>query len=724
MRKVLLLIALLSPVFVQASNLTTFWASDGYKLPRDICYPEGATSSTTTLSRMWNGHAITPFSAEGMTVGFEVMACDTGAVNASSVTVSMSSMTCTGGATIVSVPVSSGNVTDTSTRPQQVFSAWYVQHQGASVFPYGFSEYEERQFPLDMRVPCTVNVNGDCIPTTTPLWANRLYHDMYFPVAWVPEEEFLISSETVAAGNSKSWEVDTWVSSATLTANATLPGFCTGQFTILEGVSVSTTIPVFLKVYPVQMPVQPTLNTIVAMSNPTTDLYLNGNEFPGVDTGVYLQGHQNLAKLFKAHGLTVMGDVPDSTANFFPSAEYQAHVDATIPSFLYTPANGYGNARATGAPDPIYGVGGTYGQWRNVHCSTSTLFGTNSFSVCMSSWTAYCQTHNLPCFVSTYEDEGSSTNISGTINTVSTWLSTVTATGFNGQQLPFFQTQQLARSTQLAPYIGDNVSATNWDNTFPHLNIESNYQVTASSIMAGNGPAGTNGAIWRYNSGSIGFGATFAYDDAGEVPEADFLALWKKLCYDGKCHGGFYFYLGNGWLDSSAGNAHRDVYNKAITFGFDNFPSTSSQWGHHGFNYSEGDGVLAYPGRIDPAVGVSATPSFGFNGGIAGFTLKKIRDGINDADIASLAYAISPSATNAIISSLWPQALWEVPCFAPAGDCSFSYGDRSWAYGQDAYTMAREQLLQIVAGAPPPPAPGTSAALSGNATLKGSGQIQ
>lgn len=685
-----LFLLLFSCTLASANNLTTFWASDGYKLPRDICYPEGATSSTTTLSRMWDGKEITPFSAEGMTTGFEVMACNTTGSSATNVTVSMSSMTCTGGATIVSVAVSSKNVTDTSTRPQQVFSAWYVQHQGSSVFPYGFNEYEERQYPLDMRVPCTINVNNDCIPNSPALWSNRLYANLYFPVSWVPEEEFLASSETVNAGNSKSWEVDTWISSNTITSTNTLTAQCTGQFNIFEGISLSTAIPVFIKVYAYQMPVQPTINVIADLGNSSMDLYLNGNEFPGLPaTGVFLQGHQNMAKLFKAHNITVTGDFPPTTSSYFPSPEYQAHVDTTIPSFLYTPANGYGNARGVGAPDPIYGVGGTYGGWQNVGCSTSTLFGANSFSVCMSSWTAYCQSHNLRCFVSTPLDETSVVNLAGEINTISTWLSTVTATGFNGEQLPFMQTAQLPVVAGSAPYVAWPAST-----GASFYSAGSNaYQVIASSIMAGNGPTGTNGEVWRYNSGSIGFGSTFAYDDAGEVPEADFLGLWKKICYDGTCHGGFYFYFGDYWIDSSNGSQLNNVYNVAKTFGFDTYPSTSAEWGHHGFDYSEGDGVLAFPGTDT----VNSNPSFGVNGGFPTFTLNKIRDGINDIDIANAAYARNPALTNAIINSLWSKALWDVQCFNPA-DCTFSYGDRSWAYGQNSYTLAREALLQIAAG--------------------------
>src|ERR1019366_3171673 len=99
-------------------------------------------------------------------IGFQVIAYNTSGTDVSSFMFHMSSMTCDSGDGIVSVAVSSTNVWDTTTRPIQDFSAWYVKNAGLSNFPWGHSEYNEKMYPLDMRA-------------ASQLWADRPFHDLY-----------------------------------------------------------------------------------------------------------------------------------------------------------------------------------------------------------------------------------------------------------------------------------------------------------------------------------------------------------------------------------------------------------------------------------------------------------------------------------------------------------------------------------------------------------------
>jgi hypothetical protein len=779
------LLCLLIPSFSFSNNLTGFWASNGGdKIPRDWFYPHGATSSTTTISRTWDGTNVNIFSAQNQTVGFEVIAINNSGVDASSVTVVMSSMTCSDGQGMVSVAVSSFNVTDTTTRPIQTFSAWYVQNKGGSVFPFGFGEYEERQYPVDMRIPCTVNLgNNQCsVDQSLKLWSSRRLGDLYLPIAWVPEEEYLISSETVKTGTSKSFYTDIWVS--TRTTNLTVN--CSGYFNVYEGPTLSTALPVNLKIYNVKLPASPSFQDTAWIDEPDIDLKLNGTRFPGTPTtGNYLTGRNNAFKLLKAHNIVGVGDAPDSAANDFPSAEYESHYSTNstdASGLLYTSVNGYGNARGVGVPDKIYGIG-IYGAWVGANWSTTVTGGANGFCTNVSSWTAYCQNRGIQCFMYTPDDEGSPTQMAGLVNTLTTWLSTAPACAYNGHRLAFMQTQDLPVLTASAPYTSFPTSAQLYDDLSAGTNI---WQIQASSIMAGNGPSGSLGQVWVYNSGSQGWGAIYDYAEEGYVPEADYWAMWKKLCYDGTCHGGHFFYAADGWQASSGNpnNANSDLYNDPMTFGYRNYfvaftvsgitnsptcdytdsnanqydyqPSTlttsgtlytfniannintqtmgtpsagggtlsivagqcggqactcggdatvsysswvvtarrpNSQWGDHSGTYSQGDGTFFYPGRDS----VFTNPSFGFNGVVAGFVLKNIRDGITDIDILNAAYKVNPSSTTVIVQAMFPQALWEFPCYENTigGDCSYAYGDRSWAYTADAWVKARELLLEI-----------------------------
>lgn len=804
MRKWLLLLAFIPSLSFSANHLTGFWAADGVKLPRDFFYDHGATSSTTTINRLWDGKTITPFSAQGQTVSFEVFALNNSGVDASSVTVSMSSMTCANSTGIQSVVVSSLNVTDISQRPIQVFSAWYVQNKGLSIFPFGFGEYEERMYPVDMRLPCTLNTNKNQCSTTQDLklWSSRVYRDVYLPIAWVPEEEFLISSETVKAGNSKSFDVDVWVST-------NIPaGQCTGTFTVFEGPNISTAIPVNMKVYGLQLPTNPGFLDTVWVSEPDVDLRLNGNRFPSPPpTGSFLTGRNNVSKLLKAHNMTIVGDQVDSSANDFPSAEFESHYSTNSPNaggLLYTAANGYGNARGANLPDPVYGIG-IYGTWQSANWSTTTTSGSSGFCTNVSSWTAYCQKRGITCFLYTPLDETSAFNLNHEINTLSTWMSTAPACAFNGHTMAMMQTGDLPPVASSAPFVGFPTSTQYFDDFAP---LPSQWQVIASSIMAGNGPFGSGGQVWTYNGNIFGVGDSFVYEDEGYVPESNYWAYWKKLCYDGKCHGGHFHYAGNLWQDDGSGgqanSGNNDLYNDPKTFGYRNYylkwtvsgisvpptcdytdgnaneynvqPTTitagsgnfftfniannvnpqtlpqppagagtltkvastcngspctcvgdttisysswvvtartdNNQWGDHSFNYAQGDGVLFYPG-IDT---VFHNPSFGFNGAVAGFTLKKVRDGITDMDLLNAAYAINITSTTALVQQMFPQALWEKSCFESVigGDCSYSYGDRTWSYGADNWVMARERLMEIATGPADHPA-----TIPGNEALTG-----
>src|SRR5581483_7778874 len=72
--------------------------------------------------------------------------------------------------------------------------------------------------------------------------------------------------------------------------------------------------------------------------------------------------------------------------------------------------------------------------------------------------------------------------------------------------------------------------------------------------------------------------------------------------------------------------------------------------GQNGFDHGLGDGVLLYPGHNTQ----DAAHDYGIDGPIGGFRLKMVRNGINMYDYASMAYAVNPTSTTAIISAIVP----------------------------------------------------------------------
>lgn len=694
--------------------ITAAWANDGGdKIPRECWFPHCVNYSSSTINRFWNGTTITPFTAEGELTHVQVIAYDSGTVDADSVTVSMSSMTCSGGTGIVNtVTASSLTVTSFVGRPIRVYSAWYLPNLGQSYFPYGFDEYEERQWPIDMRVPCTIVGIGQCAPngsqgTGTWTWLNRLEHNMSLPVTWIPNEEFApvsTSSYTVFHSSSMAWDIDVWTSSS-------IPaGTCTGTFNIFEGSNLSQSLPVSMKVYGVQMPQTTAMPVIGYTYGGDTNKRLNGNSAPSLPvTGSYLSARQASAQALKENGIQIQGDGPDVSTNNYWSLEYSSYVTGAA----FTPALGYANAPGVGVGNSQYVIS-QYGDALNFAGGTQS-----QFCVQVSSWLAGCEAANEQCILYTPSDEV----LAPVVSSITVALQTNSQCSYNGQTLPLMQTYGFPDTISTAPYTAYPTSTGFFDDFAPS---STTWQSVAQTLMSGAGLTGNLGRLWVYNDDPFN-GAIWNYEEEGYVPQNTFWQKWKKLCAEngGVCKGGYMLWETNYWTNSDSnggcgngglggggngpGTNNLDVMHNPCTFGY--AASTDASRGVTGEDYTQGDGVLLFPGTDV----IYSSASWGFNGVTEAYNLKQIGTGIDTMNYLQMAYSVNPSSTIAVYNSMVSGALWEVSCVEnyPGGDCSYSVGDRSWSYGANNWTMARESLLEIIAAGPPPTSP------SGNVTING-----
>ena len=100
---------------------------------------------------------------------------------------------------------------------------------------------------------------------------------------------------------------------------------------------------------------------------------------------------------------------------------------------------------------------------------------------------------------------------------------------------------------------------------------------------------------------------------------------------------------------------HTNVFQSAHTFGsHDFFDPIIGETGF--FNYSNGDGVLLYPGTDL----VFPEESRGINGPIASLRMKHWRRGIQDIQYLDMAMQIDPVAAQAIIDAMVPRVMWEL----------------------------------------------------------------
>ena len=121
------------------------------------------------------------------------------------------------------------------------------------------------------------------------------------------------------------------------------------------------------------------------------------------------------------------------------------------------------------------------------------------------------------------------------------------------------------------------------------------------------------------------------------------------------------------------------------TFGY--FISTDSVKGRTGYNYSNGDGVLFYPGTDR----IYSASSYNVNGLFASLRLKNWRRGIQEVEYLTMANAINPTAVQSLVNKRVPKALWEYGISEP-GDPTYVWTDVSWSINPDDWESARTQL--------------------------------
>ena len=117
--------------------------------------------------------------------------------------------------------------------------------------------------------------------------------------------------------------------------------------------------------------------------------------------------------------------------------------------------------------------------------------------------------------------------------------------------------------------------------------------------------------------------------------------------------------------------------------------------GMTGWNYSNGDGLLFYPGTD----AIFPSRSYNLEGPIASLRLKYWRRGIQDIDYVSLAEKVDPQRTRAIVERMVPKVLWEYGV-NDAADPSWVRTPISWSTNPDDWETARKELADIIESRP------------------------
>jgi hypothetical protein len=290
----------------------------------------------------------------------------------------------------------------------------------------------------------------------------------------------------------------------------------------------------------------------------------------------------------------------------------------------------------------------------------------------------------LSCALYTNYDEASQANLAGAVNTESTWASTAPACANGGKTTPFFQTGALQTVLSNALYVKD-IFSTSWMGVSSYTWIADE---AISSYTCGGYNAGI-GVDSILNTQEDGLGSREPLWGAWKTNQKMWF-LWEINYWNDSNNGG---QTQNGWNANTAND--NNMYNISKNFGYDSFPTTSTIKGHFGFGFTNGDGNMLYPATDV----VYANPSFGFNGVVGSWKLNMLTRGIQDYDLIKMAYTVNPASTTAIVNGQVQDIMYLRQCFT-LSDCTYSYGPRPWNQNENSWETAREQLYQIIAGAP------------------------
>jgi hypothetical protein len=634
--------------YAQASGVTAIWAAEGGD---KVLQHERRAANATIRNSVWDGTKISLFGARNEIVNFNlVIESERGARDLS---VAFNRLQGPGNAVIASTNASGDGVFNFNNRNIELFVVRYLQIRGLSKLSYEF--YDERHVPSKMRRP-----SWDALGRGSGAWSDRPGADKFFPEIAVPHE--LQPKFAIAAGQNQSVWADVYI------PLGAKPGTYTGTLTVRSGSTTVKSIPVSLQVRDFALPQQPTAKTMVYSHSPFVGERYVGARWPdeNTDAGRALRTvMQRHWQMLRRHKITPL--VEEGTDAGQPSAASIERLNGS----LYTSARGF-DGPGRGEGDDVYGIG-VYGHW-DWKTGDQALY--NRRTDAWENWFLR-NAPNVERFL--YLTDEPDLRNDGTRAEINGWLDKLAANPGPGKNL---RTLLTVSTKTVATYV-------------PRVNIAANWYEVADTNpfqqAVDRHLANPRNAQYQYN-GKRPASGSFAVEDDGVSPRMLGWTQWKKGIAR------WFFWESTYYFDFQTKGQQVNVWTNPNTYGSDS--SFDPVAGRTGFNYSNGDGVLFYPGtdKVFPEV------SLGVNGPISSLRLKYWRRGIQDADYIALAYAADPARTREIVNRMVPKVLWEVGVETP-DDPTWKRTDISWSIDPDAWEAARDQLADVIEAAPKPQKP-------------------
>jgi hypothetical protein len=622
-----------------AKGITAVWANDGGdKVTRDEL--RTITKQRRVQNSIWDGGTIRLFGAKNEVIGFN-LAIEAEGGSAGQVQVSFDRLRGPDGSEIRSSRAADARaVFDWRERDIELFFVRYLPIAGLSRLSY--DTYDEQHVPERFRLPANARKS----------WENRPDHDKEYPDIAVPME--LVKSFEIEPGHNQSVWVDIYIPK-----NAA-SGTYTGEVVVQDGTTAGRRIPVELRVRNFILPDVPAAKTMVATSYHDVAKRYTAQGYPSPGTGedeltrLVLDRQMLLAH---RHKISLIDD--NSGADTWPQDSPRPEWGPRLSGALFTARNGY-RGPGEGVGNNVFSIG-TYGQWHD-WWGPPTRASLWSRTDKWESWFA----QNAPD-TERFLYLADESDAYGDLERWSRWI------GMNpgpGGKLQAFATADLLKARELVPSLGIVAS---WF----RVGITAAWQKAVDQVQTEQGKR-----FYLYNGVRPASGSFAIEDDGVSLRELAWGQHKKKIDR-------WFFWNATYYDDFQGQRGPTDVFANAQTFG--GKPTRDPSLGLTGWNYSNGDGLLFYPGMdaLYPA------RSYNLEGPIASLRLKLWRRGIQDVDYLALAEKVNPQRTRAIIERMVPKVLWEYGVGDPS-DPTWVRTPISWSTNPDDWEAARRELADII----------------------------
>jgi hypothetical protein len=620
------------------------WANTGEdKVTQDETRSRNVTG--TLVNSAWDGHKVRIFGARNEVVAFNLILEAGSDKPAAGMAVEFNRLAGPDDFFIGSEPASNpGGVFDWTARDIELFYVRYLKIRGLSALSYG--TYDERHIPARLRRPRAAD------GSYSGGWTDRPDHDKSYPDIAVPME--LVPTFSIAAGQSQSVWADIYIPK-----NAPA-GLFKGEVIVRVDGAVKYRVPVELVVRNFTLPDVPSSKTMVATSYHDVAQRYTGVAYPAANSA-----QDRLTKLVMdrqmllahRHKISLIDD--NSGASAWTQNRPRPEWEPRLSGALFTAANGY-RGPGEGVGNNVFSIG-TFGQWQDWWGTPSREAMWNRTNGWENWFAANSPRTERFLYLIDESEDYAQTEI---------WASWMKSNPGAGAKLRSFATLDLVQAY-------DEVSSLDVIASWFRVGDTSAWQQAADTLRA-------NNSRWLYlYNGYRPASGSFAIEDDG-VALRELAWGQYKMKIDR-----WFFWSATYYNNYQGERGLTNVFQNAQTFG--GAPKFDPVLGMSGWNYSNGDGVLFYPG-IDK---VFSSESYGLRGPIASLRLKYWRRGIQDVDYITMAAKVNPQAVAALIQKMVPKVLWENGITDPA-DPTWVLAPISWSTNPDDWETARQQLADII----------------------------